>query len=33
MTGGVSVNGQRLEDMVRELAREAALEAVSQLLG
>ena len=33
MTGGVSVNGQRLEDMVRELAREAALAAVSQLLG
>ena len=31
--GAVFVNGQRLEDMVRELAREAALEAVSQLLG
>ncbi len=32
MTGGLSVNGQALEDMVRSIAREVAQEIVSQMM-
>lgn len=31
MEGGVSVNGQPLEDMIRNIAREAAREIISQM--
>ena len=32
MTGGLSIDGQSLEDMVKEIAREVAQEVVSQMM-